>query len=199
MKFQKRFQLHRIATVDSRYAISGIMLEKGRALATDGRCAAIVPIEVEPDDVVDRIVPTAAWDAASKAARAPKRGEDPVARIDAEPRELAPFRVLSKDGQTMTNYNVVDGRFPEVDAVFPRGAEHVRIGINASLLLALAQAIGAEGSGLDGVQGVELIVYANTLGHPKDGGPVRVEGPIEVRPLERGVGSRGCIMPIAEY
>ncbi len=199
MKFDPKFQIHKAAAEEAtRYAVEGILIEGDKAIATDGRIMAVVPIETDGDSK-GAVVSRAAWEMATKSARIVQRATKATPAVRSASMEVQEriARVIAKDLGSATEFPNLDGAFPDHRGVIPRGAVVMRIGINAELLLNLAKAIGAYGA--DGTEAVELVLRSDSV-EDVEGCPTAT-GPIEVRAMNQEMLTEsqralGIIMPV---
>lgn len=207
MKFHKKHALHEAAAQEeTRYAIAGVRVrgfgDGYVAEATDGRIYARVPVE-DGVNLEDKIMPHEAWQVAQTIARRPGKTEGAdtctaaiescVPPVGTQPPPF--FDVWDHKKGVHLQFPALDVRFPDVDAVVPKGTEVLRIGLNPQLLLQLAKAIGAAGP-LAEMTAVNLVVYADSVEKTKNG-QKWVTGPIEVRPVDtHDPKTMGVIMPI---
>ena len=131
---------------------TAVFVHKGRAYSTDGKCMASVPVEFDDDDgpearATDRLIPAEVVDASHKnASRYGRATNGAPIRVD----ENGRFSVRTKEGAELTFPPAPTDR-PElnpaiVERVFGAAPEpgSVRVALNPSLLLKVADAIGAE-------------------------------------------------------
>lgn len=143
MKIHKDCKVEAIASSDaSRYAIGEPYLDitdgKGTLVSTNGFALAMVPVEVMPDDVAGYVS-----EAALKAARKQARRNEPASV------SLNGVATLA-DGTTLPRHGTApaDAHYPNWRQVVPKdyAPAALEVMIDAELLLALAQAMGAPNS-----------------------------------------------------
>lgn len=188
MKFDKSKDPAACAAKDpTRYAVQGVaVVEKGDATflaATDGRCLSLVRAYLEDGDDTPsalgngRIYPPAAFAAARKAC---KRKPDASVTLNGS-------AYVQGDGAS-TEFARVDGTFPDVLAVLPKGVPAHVLRLNADYLARMQKAFGANG--------VEILVHALL-----PTGEVDPSLPLTIRPVYldgpgTDDGSFGVLMPI---
>lgn len=184
----KTFRLDKCAAKElGRFAMNAILLdvEGKRAVATDGRVLAVVPVEVSGHDVTG-LLPVEAWGAATTAQR--ERGSDAeerskiaangTARVD--PPKNARF---AKKGAGVTEYprpEYTDGCFPRFESILPKGDPIFRVAFNPTFLLRLAEAVGYDAQA--DAPSVTLEVFGKGM-------PIRVTA-------TRENGAVGVMMPV---
>ncbi|MBL8751417.1 MAG: hypothetical protein JNK78_19835 [Planctomycetes bacterium] len=188
MKFDRHKDPAACAAKEStRYAVQGIaVVEKGDATflaATDGRSLSMVRAYPEDGDDMPsilgqgRVYPPAAFAAARRAC---KRKADAALTLNGS-------ACVQADGST-TEFARVDGAFPDVLGIVPKGKAVQTLRVNAELLARLQKAMGANGVA------IEI--------HELDGtGQVDPTFPLTIRPLYMegpgtDDGSFGILMPI---
>jgi hypothetical protein len=129
------------------YALAGVATyvgDKGRAVlaATDGRMAALVPVETSGDagDASGAVRITSS--AAFKACKRRKGKPTPVLHVD--DRGVATMYAATGEAQ----YLNMEGSFPPVAHVLPKPehvSKYVAFGVNAALLADLVAALGSDG------------------------------------------------------
>jgi hypothetical protein len=176
-----------------------------RAEATNGKVLGIVtgpavspedfPASAIPpaasDTAAEGVVPGGAWKEAFKGL--PRR--PPVPALGQVAALLGPegTTLVTTDGDavTVTEAPVSDGRFPDVEAAFPRGAPVARFAVDPVLLrtlLGVAEAFA-------GQEGTRRVVFEVRM--PKGGAALPLQ-PVQVSARnEAGQEFRGLIMPLA--
>lgn len=170
-----------------RYAMQHLHLnvERKTLTATDGRVLAIVPVQPDEHDATG-LVPVDAIKAAFKAPPAHLRKQD-QARVEANGCVVAHV-----EGGRLESVRP-DGEFPRYEAVIDRdtfgASDTLKIGLNAKLLYALAQALGAE-------EGAITLHIKPEKNHSNAWGEGRKYlHPIGVK-AHNSPDAIGCIMPI---
>lgn len=170
-----------------RYAMQHLHLnvERKTLTATDGRVLAIVPVQLDEHDATG-LVPVDALKAAFKTPPANLRKQD-QARVEANGCVVAHI-----EGGKLESVRP-GGDFPRYEAVIDRdlfgASDTLKIGLNANLLFALAQALGAE----DGA--VTLYVKPRENHSNAWNGERQYIRPIGVK-AHKSPDAVGCIMPI---
>ncbi len=186
MRFDKRKDPAAVAAKEGgRYAVNGVaVLKRGDGTflaATDGRCITLVrAFEEDGDDGASfggRIYPAAAFGAARKAAK-----RKPEAQLT-----LNGAAFVVADG-VRTEFARVEGAFPDVHGIVPKGAVVGILRLDAELLARIQRALGATA--------VEIRVHAMAA----DGREVEPSVPLTIAPVHLGGGeedgSRGYLMPV---
>lgn len=177
------------ARVASRYAAQGVaIVEQGERTflaATDGRCLTLVRAYPEDGDDTSsavgngRVYPVAAFAAARKAA---KRKADASLTLNG-----AAF-VNGADG-SHAEFPKLDGAFPDVWAVVPKGEPVGVLRIDAELLARVQKALGASA--------VEIRVHAmEANGREVDPSLPLTIVPVYIDGAGEEDGSRGFLMPV---
>lgn len=135
--FKKYDLTQATATEAGRFAMQGILIEpeQKRAVATNGRILAIVPLESVGEHDSKGIIPAETWKAAAKAT--PNHGNKPEVTVNGA------VTLTTRQGTTTTAK--LEGDFPRYESVIPT-SDRVpvwKIRISAGYLLALAKAIGS--------------------------------------------------------
>ena len=179
MKIETKYKIEEAASDDpKRYAINGVHVANvdgsAKAVATNGRILAMVPVEIEEGDKVDVNVKREAFTAARKVGKALK---NPAALIELN------GRATVKEPGGDRSFDYIEDRFPNFLQVLPKAAEKtVKITLDIKLLTKLWKALGGEAMKTDGI--------TLTIGCDKDGADIY--RPVEVKTLG-GVGY-GIIM-----
>lgn len=173
MKLSKDCLVEKICSKDAtRFAINAPFLDitdgKANLISTNGRAIVVIPVEVAPEDT-QGYIPIDGLKAARKATRG-KGGE-----IDAK----ANGAFMLNNGQSFPRN--VDATFPNWRQVIPADKPFVlEVGLNASYLLDLVQALGGTGN-----------VRLSFTG-PQDPITVRaMEGPLKYED-----GAKAVLMPV---
>ncbi len=165
MQIERKYKIEKcVSTDESRPTLNNIYISRRHAMSTNGRILAIVPVQVQEDDEIGWLSP----DALKHARKVSPKGLDSVQIV------LNGAQVLP-DGTIM---NRPDGENPPHTFRILRGAHSnrkYRIGLNASYLKDLADALGNE----------ELILE---VGDPSSA--------VLVKPLHGEAGTAGLLMPI---
>ena len=166
MKMDARFKPELIVSKDKqRVAIATCYLQGKFLLATDGRMLVKIPVEREEGDT-DGPVTIEAIAAARKLGR--KLGLVVIACNDA---------LVTPDGASFPRNAAVS--YPQVEQAIPGKRKEVKLGLNAALLKALADALGDDGKtgvvlayevGADGTPGTTPIsITLNCAAGGRDG------------------------------
>jgi hypothetical protein len=165
MQIERKYKIEKCTSTDpSRTNLQNIYISRRHAMSTNGRILAIVPVQVQEDDEIGCLSP----DALKHARKVSAKGLDSVQIV------LNGAQVLP-DGTIM---NRPEGENPPHTFRILKDAHSnrkYRIGLNASYLKELSDALGNE----------ELILE---VGDPNSA--------ILVRPVHSGSGTIGLIMPI---
>jgi DNA polymerase III sliding clamp (beta) subunit (PCNA family) len=140
MKLHKDIKIEKATSTDAtRYAINEPYLEivegKGTLVATNGMIMSMVPVEIEEGDVEGYVNQEAIK----------------ASRKTFKPRDVKTFKasgcIQLFDGQTFPrNGKARDYQFPKFRQVIPKfDKPTIKIGIDATLLARLAEAMGTEG------------------------------------------------------
>jgi len=177
MQIHSRYKLDRAVAraEDPRSNTRGFLIdtEVGLAVVTDGRILATVPCEIEDDDmpVGEVVIPAEALKAARKAK---VRGAEELGI------EIGAGRVFVSDENGQQSFRALGGEYPNYKNVLPEKGDGFSITLNADMLHRLADALGAEGSGV-------------TLTFQKDKtGQLDSRRPVHVTPL----GDHGDAKPV---
>lgn len=177
------------ADEDHRYGINRVLLRGGRAVATDGRGLASVPLEGAKGIGDGVLVDRKAMAVAAK--RTPSVKREPVARIDADGVTVGATRTAFGEPVERTD-DPRSPRFPEYVQCVPADVgDRIVVALNVKLLAKMADALGAcDGSDADGCVFLELDATDTTM-------------PIGVRPIHASAkpvadgGPWGLLMPLA--
>ena len=165
MQFDKRYKIEKAVSTDSdRESLHNVFVSTRHALATDGRILAIVPVTTDGEDEPGSMSP----DALKHARKVSGKGLDSI-RIGLNGAQILP------DGTTMLRPEKHNPPrvFRLLRRAFTPGS--FTIGINASYLKNLADALGSE----------ELVLMC---GQPTEA--------VLVKPIKGNPGTVGLIMPI---
>lgn len=142
MRFPKGCELDRVAAREpGRYSIHGVRVERlpdgsGRAVATDGRALAIVPVELEEGDDLEAGGRTLSREAWIEARRGAREGE-----AYAELNGCA--KVRGRSGIVSSSY--LEGEFPKYADIVPEHDPHApSFALNAEYLASIQRALGAD-------------------------------------------------------
>lgn len=173
MNIENKYKIEEAASKDpTRYILQGVHVANvngsAKAVATDGRILAMVPVEIEPEDTVGV---TARAETFKRARKAYKKQKISFIKLNGK----ATVREL--DGEVSFDY--VDGNYPNFSQVIPKPTEKTfKLSFDVNNLVRLWKALGGE----DAKQlGVTL-----TVGH--DGSAVDVNRPVEVTVDGQGYG-----------
>ena len=173
MNIENKYKIEEAASKDpTRYILQGVHVANvngsAKAVATDGKILAMVPVEVEPEDTVGV---TARAETFKRARKAYKKQKISFIKLNGK----ATVREL--DGEVSFDY--VDGNYPNFSQVIPKPTEKTfKLSFDVNNLVRLWKALGGE----DAKQlGVTL-----TVGH--DGSAVDVNRPVEVTVDGQGYG-----------
>jgi len=168
---------------ESPYARNGVALvQRGAAeflASTDGRMLLLVRAYRDEADTPVGIYPVEAFNAARKGAG--RHATEAGLTLNGS------AKVLGQKGVVM-EFPMVDGKFPDVAAVVPKGAVEQRLGIDAELLAKIQKGLGASA--------VRIEI------HGLDNGDINSSLPLTIRPIygdgASGVedGSFGLLMPM---
>ena len=136
MQIEKKYKLEKaVSTDENREALVNISVTRRHATACDGKILAIVPVQVEEGDEVGWLTP----DALKLARKAGPRGFDTI-RIGLNgTQEL-------QDGSTIKRPSYKEIKPPKMLQILLHAhrGRTFRIGINASMLKSLSEALGSE-------------------------------------------------------
>jgi DNA polymerase III sliding clamp (beta) subunit (PCNA family) len=166
MQIDKRYKLEKAVSKDSsRENLLNVHVTRRHAVATNGHILAIVPVKSEKDDTPGWLTP----DALRLARKMAPKGIDNIDII------LNGQQILP-DGTTMARPNG-DVRAPRIFSILRRSHNDrkFKVGINASLLKDLSEAIGAE----------EIVLEIS-----------KPDQAILVKPVRGEDGTAGLIMPV---
>ena len=167
MKIDKKYRLEKaVSTDESRTNLTNISITRRHAIACDGRMIAIVPVEVDEGDEAGWLSP----DALKLARRVNPKGLDTIRIILNGTQELP-------DGSTIKRPSFDEVHPPKMLQILLHAnrGRTFRIGINASMLKSLSEAIGSE----------EVVLE---FGSPTE--------TILVRPVHHEDGVCGVLMPV---
>ena len=136
MKIDKKYRLEKaVSTDESRTNLTNISITRRHAIACDGRMIAIVPVEVDEGDEAGWLSP----DALKLARRVNPKGLDTIGIILNGTQELP-------DGSTIKRPSFDEVHPPKMLQILLHAnrGRTFRIGINASMLKSLSEAIGSE-------------------------------------------------------
>lgn len=159
MKLHKEILIEKACSGDaSRPVLHAVYLQKqengqARLLATNGRIAAIVPVVVDESDSAGYI----SHDALKAARKAAPRS--------AECFFTANGVCKMPDGQEFSR--PTPGNYPNVDAVIPKDETKFSVSLDPALLLAVAQAIGAERGVTLEISGEGRAVRVRPMNNPR--------------------------------
>ncbi len=161
------------AKENARYSLTGVRLtltpDGYRADATNGRYLGTVTgpypeaadqypeipaLESAPAGAGQGVIPVQAWEAAFKLP--PRRTPKPIlAHVAAAlGRDLVTFAATDLERARCEQSRLLDGKFPDVDAVLPKKAVKARVRLSAKYLTELVKAAAAFCT--DGTDGVEI-------------------------------------------
>lgn len=136
MKIDKKYRLEKaVSTDESRTNLTNISITRRHAIACDGRMIAIVPVELGEGDEAGWLSP----DALKLARRVNPKGLDTIRIILNGTQELP-------DGSTIKRPSFDDVHPPKMLQILLQAHRKrtFRIGINASMLKSLSEALGSE-------------------------------------------------------
>jgi len=163
---------------NSRFAINGIYLdtEEKRLVATNGKCMAIIPAEIEEGDTT-AILNAELW------TEKRKKNEPIEAKVNGS--------AVMPNGKTFQH---LDGQFPSYKDVIPtfEGKKTVKFSLDPSLLMDLAHAMGFNRTDEYG-QGITLEMEVNEDGE-NTGSPILITNKIDFEFTKEK--AKGLLMPI---
>ena len=174
MKISNRFKIEEAASKDPRRPLlHGVHVAdvngSAKAVATDGRILAMVPVEVDPSDTLGVNVRPETF---KEARKANKKMKWPDSRIELNGRA----KIQKQEGEVSFDY--IEGNFPNFLQVIPKPAEKtIKVRFDVENLKRLWKALGGEDKEL----GVTL-----TIAH--DGSATDQNRPIEVSVDGEGYG-----------
>ena len=136
MNIDKKYKIEKaVCTDDTRTNLTNISITRRHAIACDGRMIAIVPIEVDDGDETGWMTP----DSLKLARRVNPKGLDTIRIILNGTQELP-------DGSTIKRPSFDDVHPPKMLQILLHAhrGRTFRIGINASMLKSLSEALGSE-------------------------------------------------------
>ena len=136
MRIDKKYRLEKaVSTDDTRTNLTNISITRRHAIACDGRMIAIVPVAVEEGDEAGWLSP----DALKLARKVNPKGLDTIRIVLNGTQELP-------DGSTIKRPSFDDIHPPKMLQILLHAnrGRTFRIGINASMLKSLSEAIGSE-------------------------------------------------------
>jgi len=167
VQIEKKYKLEKaVSTDENREALVNISVTRRHATACDGKILAIVPVQVEKGDEVGWLTP----DALKLARKAGPRGFDTI-RIGLNgTQEL-------QDGSTIKRPSYKEIKPPKMLQILLHAhrGRTFRVGINASMLKSLSEALGSE----------EIVLE---FGSPTE--------TILVHPVHHEAGVCGVLMPV---
>jgi hypothetical protein len=167
MKIDKKYRLERAVSTDvSRENLANISVSRRHAIACDGKMIAIVPVAVEEGDEAGWMTP----DALKLARRVNPKGLDTIRIVLNGSQELP-------DGSTVKRPSFDEVHPPKMLQILLKAhrGRTFRIGINASMLKSLSEALGSE----------EIVLE---FGSPSE--------TILVHPVHHEEGVCGVLMPV---
>ena len=130
MKIETKYKLSQACSADeTRLPLLGAYIDGDKAIATDGRIMAIVPIERVENELNKKIIPAEILKAIEKS----KLG---VICLNGQATLIG-----SRGGEI--SYPYVDAQYPDYKRVLPAPTDCDKIALDAALLAKLAKAIGA--------------------------------------------------------
>jgi hypothetical protein len=165
MQIERKYKIEKAVSADaSRESLQNVFISRRHAMATDGKILAIVPVQCEEDDEIGWLTP----EALKHARKVCGKGLESV-HIGLNGAQILP------DGTVMKRPD--EHKPPKIVHLLRRAQQgkYYRIGINASCLKSLADALGTD----------ELVLEC---GQPAEA--------VMVTPLHREDGCLGLIMPI---
>ena len=136
MQIDKKYKIEKaVCTDDTRTNLANISITRRHAIACDGRMIAIVPVTVEEGDEAGWLSP----DALKLARRVNPKGLDTIRIVLNGTQEL-------QDGSTIKRPSFDDVHPPKMLQILLHAhrGRTFRIGINASMLKSLSEALGSE-------------------------------------------------------
>lgn len=142
MKIEKKYKIEEAASTDkTRYAINCVRVDtlngKAKAIATDGKIMAIVPIELQDGDKNEVSLPCDAIKTARKATR----------KLDNHAEIKLNGHAVVEDGNGSRSFNYNDAQYPNFVQVIPKESKEddvYSIAFDVKLLVRLWKALGGE-------------------------------------------------------
>lgn len=177
MRLKSKYQIEKAASEDAtRFQIKKILIDDGKAVATDGRIMAIVPcVHADSEDKKTILADDLAFIRKSQKNIAKLSGEVVI--------ELNGKIQASGDNGMNIELEAPDSNYPNYKQVIPQGEPKFRIGFDLQYLVKLAKAIGADGNE-KGKSFVELELFeengAFIVRNHKDKAAYGVQMPIKI-------------------
>lgn len=133
---------HIVSKEKSRYALNGINIEKGRAVACDGRMAAIVKAPRDGNGFDGEKSAIIGGDLLKKI----EKNMPKVGYAELETTKKGVEITIPEGPDTMViKAKPLAGYFPEIDSIWPKGSPKVTIQLNIDMLMCLAKVAEAGG------------------------------------------------------
>lgn len=140
MRIQSKYQIEQATTSDhTRFILTNVFVHESKAIATDGRILASVPVEHEESEAGKMI--------RAQDFKTIRKHQKNAAKVAGEHIiEMNGAIKAEGDNGAKIEFSAPEGNFPNYKGVIPQGEPKFKIGLDVQLLVRLVKAIGADGN-----------------------------------------------------